>query len=330
MPRGFERRGPVVLFLGLLILVTACDEGLVLVRRDEAIPENAIKMTPAMDTWPPELRSTEWEEPVPMPGPVNTAGGEDSPFITPDGEWFFFFFTPDVSVPANLQLHDGATGIYWSRRTAKGWTEPERVVLNDDVGLDGCQFVQDDTMWFCSVRPNDALREGPEWYVARLVNGVWSDWHNAGEQLNLDYEVGELHISADGRTMFCGRDAEQGGEGDMDLWTLERNADGWDPPVNMGPVVNSERLEGWPWVSSDGNELWFTGNSPVHGPGPSLWRSVKDSTGSWGEPEEIVSRFAGEPTLDDEGNIYFTHHFYTGTTPIQMIEADIYVCYRKK
>ncbi len=44
------------------------------------------------------------------------------------------------------------------------------------------------------------------------------------------------------------------------------------------------------------------------------------------EPELIVSQFAGEPTLDDAGNLYFVHHYFEHG---QMIEADIYVAYRK-
>jgi len=40
----------------------------------------------------------------------------------------------------------------------------------------------------------------------------------------------------------------------------------------------------------------------------------------------ILSQFAGEPSLDREGNIYFVHHYFEDG---KMIEADIYVAYRK-
>ena len=35
----------------------------------------------------------------------------------------------------------------------------------------------------------------------------------------------------------------------------------------------------------------------------------------------MTSRFAGEPSLDNEDNVYFTHHFFKDG---KMIEADIY------
>lgn len=58
---------------------------------------------------------------------------------------------------------------------------------------------------------------------------------------------------------------------------------------------------------------------------PALFRSHKGESG-WGEPALIVSQFAGEPSLDSEGNLYFVHHFYEGD---QMIEADIYLAKKK-
>ncbi len=309
------------------MLFAGCDRGLVLKTRGETIPADAVKMTPQSDTWPPVLHSGEWEAPVPMPGPVNTAGAEDSPFITPDGREFYFFFTPDARVPAEGQLFDGATGIWWCTRQGDSWTEPERVVLHNDVSLDGAQFIQGDTMWFASVRAKDALREGPQYYIATRKNGRWGNWRNAGAQLNVEYRIGEMHITSDHRTMYCHRDSDVGGSGGYDLWTLERNATGWDAPVNLGPVVNSAKNEGWPFVSSDGRELWFTGESDSF-PGPALYRCRKDSAGRWMAPEPIVSQFAGEPTLDDAGNLYFVHHYYASGS--RMIEADIYLCRRKK
>ncbi len=60
---------------------------------------------------------------------------------------------------------------------------------------------------------------------------------------------------------------------------------------------------------------------------PAIFRSVKLPNGTWDTPEEIVSNFAGEPTLDGAGNIYFTHHYFDSEGG--MIEADIYVCYKQ-
>lgn len=319
----------VALYLFLMILLVAlggCSqpEPLQLRTRAEAIPATAVKMMPEADVYLPVLHSNEWAQPVPLEGLINTAGGEDSPFITPDGSNFYFFFTPDVSVPAEKQLFDGVTGIWWSQKLGGSWTEPERVVLNDDLSLDGCEFVQGDTMWFCSARAGNIGEI--DIYAATLQNSKWTDWRNAGEQLNKQYDIGEFHLSADGSTLYF-HWIGHGGFGGIDLWESEKTATGWGEPVNLGSKVNSAGDEGWPFLSSDGKELWFCGQSRLGYAGPALFRSLKTEYGSWGEPEEIISNFAGEPTLDDAGNLYYTHHFFSRDGA--MLEADIYVAYRK-
>ena len=58
--------------------------------------------------------------------------------------------------------------------------------------------------------------------------------------------------------------------------------------------------------------------------GPAIFRSIK-SGGIWSDPEEIVSNYVGDPELDADGNLYFTHLFYDDAD--HKIEADIYVAY---
>ncbi|MBU1880766.1 hypothetical protein KKA08_01945, partial [bacterium] len=105
--------------------------------REESLPDDAVKMTPADDVFQPVLHSALWDEPGPMAGPINTAGAEDAPVISPDGQTFIFFFTPDIDVLPEDQLLDGITGIWWCQKNGGEWTEPERMVLNNDISLDG-------------------------------------------------------------------------------------------------------------------------------------------------------------------------------------------------
>jgi len=137
----------------VLVCVAGCKKSWPFLEdRYAKIPADAVKGTPVTDLFPPILVSPDFEEPVPMPGPVNSAGAEDSPFITADGQEFYFFFTPDVRVPVEKQLIDSVTGIWACRFVGGNWTEPERVALNDDYAMDGCEVVFGDTMWFASVR----------------------------------------------------------------------------------------------------------------------------------------------------------------------------------
>lgn len=289
--------------------------------RLDSIPSTAVKMTPASDSHRPVMHSPLWKQPVQMPGPVNTAGAEDSPFITPNGTWFFFFFTPDVTVPVEKQLVDGVTGIWWTRLVDGAWTSPEKVVLSDDVSLDGAECVVGTKMWFASVRSGNMGEI--DVYTAEYQGGAWGNVQNAGEQLNVDYNIGEFHLLDDGAKMYFHSGNWSAGQS-MDIWETHLSGGSWSAPAALDGV-NSGMDDGWPFVTADGNELWFTRYSNLGYDGPAIYRSVKQANGSWGEPEEIVSDFAGEPTMDTAGNLYFVHHFYDGST---MVEADIYMCER--
>ena len=294
--------------------------------RISKIPASAVKSTPANDFWPPTA-SDGWSQPEPMAGPINTAGAEDSPFITQDGNDFYFFFTPDASVPVQSQLLDGVTGIWVAHHSGATWSEPERVRLSDPgkLALDGCEFVAGDLMYFCTVREG---YNGLQWFSAKFQNGTWQDWQYAGDQLKQnEYQVGELHITADGQELYF-HSPRPGGFGGLDIWVSHKTSSGWGEPVNLGPTVNTSADEGWPFVSADGKELWFNGQSLKGRPGPAVFRSIRQADGTWGQAEEIISTFAGEPTLSRDGKtLYFVHHFYSQDMST-MLEADIYVSNR--
>jgi hypothetical protein len=313
-----EKRSVAASLLVLLFLLGCAEKEYPLKTREEALPADAAKMTPDGDWHPPVLHSGEWENPAPLGDAINTRGAEDSPFITPDGDTLYFFFTPDVRVPPEKQLLDGATGIYASKKTGDAWGAPERVVLQDPgkLALDGCAFVQGNSMWFCSAREGHS---GVRLFAAEFRGGRWQGWRYLGDEL-FDNEVGEMHITPDGKELYF-HSSRSGGQGQLDIWVSEKEGEGWGEPLNV-LAVNTGESEGWPFISADGGELWFT---RFHLGSPAIFRSKKIQ-GGWSEPELIVSSFAGEPSLDSGGNLYFVHHFYEDG---KMIEADIYFARRK-
>ena len=284
------------------------------VSRAERIPADIAKRGPETDQHPPILHSDEYEEPVPLPYPVNTAGAEDSPFILPDGNTLYFFFTPDVRVPPEKQILDDVSGVWVTHKTGDTWSEPEKVWLQEPgkLAMDGAVAIQGDEMWFCSAREGYT---GVNMFTARWDGEAWVDWEYVGDRLMKDFKMGEVHIHGDDLYFHSDRD------GGRDIWMTTRVDGEWSEPVNI-EAVNTDAHESLPFVSSDGNELWFT---RTYLGTPGIFRSIK-MNGEWQEPEMIVSQFAGEPTLDDAGNLYFVHHFYEDGV---MIEADIYVAYRK-
>jgi hypothetical protein len=284
------------------------------VDRHAAIPADAVKITPDQDPTPPILHATEFQEPVPLPV-ISTAGAEDAPFVPAGGDELYFFFAADVRQDAAVQIRDPVNGIWVSRRVGGTWQEPTLVWLQEPgaLALNGCPFVVGSEMFFCTAREGYT---GLNWFRAVFADGAWGDWSLYAFDPSL--EVGELHIHGDALYYHSDR---AGGMGGFDIWMATREGDGWSDPTNV-TAVNSAGDDTRPYVTPDGNELWIT---RTYQGTPAILRSPKID-GEWQAPELVVSRFAGEPTLDAQGNLYFVHHFYVDGV---MREADIYVAYRK-
>ncbi|MBU1145952.1 hypothetical protein KKD80_00160 [Patescibacteria group bacterium] len=281
--------------------------------RESKIPSDVAKITPTTDVNPVKSLSDEYENPIPLPAPVNTAGGEDSSFVLPDGKTLYFFFTPDVRIPVEKQVIDGVTGIYVSKKIDDEWQNPERVLLSkpDTAVGDGCEFVSGNTIWFCSVREGYT---GIHWFTAEFKDGKWKNWKIA--DFPEEYKVGELHFTSDGNEVYFHSD-RPGGKGGLDIWISKKVEGAWTEPENVS-AVNTTGDEGWPALSPDENELWISRDF-------GLWRSKKVD-GEWTKPVLMFSPLAGEATIDNEGNIYFIHHYYKNDV---MLEADIYVAKKK-
>jgi len=324
-PREFSCRVLVVSMISLLFYACAAlpPAGSSQPNLDRAvsIPSGNAKIGPQQDVYPPLLHDEAWEEPVPLGAPVNTAGLEDSPFIAPDGQTLLFFFTPSASIGAVQQVGDGVTGIYESHWSQGSWSEPRRVTLSKpgQPALDGCPALAGDTLWFCSARAGN-YRDIDFW-TARWRDGSWVEVENAGETLNTGLAIGEMHIDlVSGRLFYHAPRSPQ--ESDLDIWQAAPENGGWGSPLNLS-AVNSTEDDSHPALSPDGTQLWFT---RTYQGTPAIFRSLLVD-GVWSQAELILSRFAGEPSIDQSGNIYFVHHFYKDG---EMLEADIYIARKKQ
>jgi hypothetical protein len=324
--RKFMKIAFILGLYGLLIVISGCNKENPVenpipsypeVKRQDKLPGDISKRGPATDQHPPILHSSDFTEPVPLSSGVNTSGAEDSPFILPNGSIMYFFFTPDVRIPAEQQLLDEVTGVWVSHKVNNEWQEAERVWLQDPgkLALDGAVAVQANEIWFASAREGFS---GVNMFTAEWIDNRWASWQYSGNRLMKEIQIGEVHLYHDSLYFHSNR---TGGRGSFDIWVTCRNGGLWSDPINI-ESVNSAETDGWPFISTDGNQLWFT---RTHQGTPAIFRSLRMG-GSWSSPELIVSQFAGEPTSDDAGNIYFVHHFYENGV---MIEADIYVAYKK-
>jgi hypothetical protein len=94
----------------------------------------------------------------------------------------------------------------------------------------------------------------------------------------------EPALSADGSKLFFLSTRPDGDEpvGDQDIWVVERTADGWGEPRNLGEPVNTDGGEFFPSLTKDGT-LYFTRNAKGSGLNQ-VYRS-RWTEGAFQEPE---------------------------------------------
>ncbi len=113
---------------------------------------------------------------------------------------------------------------------------------------------------------------------------------NLGPPINSTARDYGANPSADGLSLYFCSD-RPGGHGTCDLWVAARptTSDPWQPPANLGSVVNSSAWDSAPSISADGLSLYFESNrSGVW----DIWvatRVAKDA--DWGSPTNLGPTF---------------------------------------
>jgi hypothetical protein len=122
-------------------------------------------------------------------------------------------------------------------------------------------------------------------------NDEWGVPESLGPTVNSPLIDSCPSISADGLSLFF-MSNRAGGQGDFDIWMTSRatKEDNWNPPVNLGPAVNSSALDFFPNISANGTILYFC-SSMAGGFGGSYGDI-------WQVPIEPVVDFNGDGIVD--------------------------------
>jgi hypothetical protein len=124
-----------------------------------------------------------------------------------------------------------------------------------------------------------------------LLNGIWSEARPVAVG---GRGVQAPAFSADGRRMYY-QAVVEGGRGSVDIWWVERTADGWGTPVNAGPAVNTDMAESQPCVTAEGT-IYYTGTLEDVGFNRGIYRS-RLLDGEYGPPE-LLGGGANSESID--------------------------------
>jgi hypothetical protein len=161
------------------------------------------------------------------------------------------------------------------------------------------------------------------WVLKRAsVDDDWGPPVNLGPAVNTPQVDWLSSISTDGLALYFCSD-RPGGHGGSDIYMSTRASKNapWEPPVNLGPQVNSSSTDYVPWISSNSLELYLASDRPGGYGSFDLYVARRATTNDpWGDAVNlgpIVSSPYGEadPSLSPDGLLLFFSDYYLTAPP---------------
>jgi peptidoglycan-associated lipoprotein len=221
-------------------------------------------------------------------------------------------FLSDRPAPGKKRDRSTWTGreyldLFFSRKNSDSWTEPE--LLRGDInGLydEGpASFTPNNSeVYFTrtdysgkTIEKNEKNISTLKLHHAKLVNNKWV-MQPLPAFNSRDYSVGHPSISPDGNTLYFVSDMPWG-YGGTDIYRVTWRDGKWSDPENLGPQINSEGNERFPFIASD-SVLYFASDGYVGLGGLDIYSSFWNGE-QWSTPENL--QYPVNSSKDDFGFI---------------------------
>jgi outer membrane protein OmpA-like peptidoglycan-associated protein len=214
----------------------------------------------------------------------------------------FSNFNPLVSGDESIMIYMSSRqfqdAIFFSKKVGENWSEPENIlpqIQTEDIYSVSLSF--DGKELYMSKDDNF----DSELYISRLQDGIWSRAEKLNKNINTKYWESHACVSPDGKTLYFTSN-KKGGFGGLDIYKSERNSpsEEWGHAVNIGPEINSKFNEDTPFLTSDGNTLFFGSQGHNNIGGFDIFYSTKLENGTWSKPVNI-----GYPINTTDDNLFF-------------------------
>ncbi len=150
----------------------------------------------------------------------------------------------------------------------------------------GSDAIEDD---YCKIFKSERTPNG-EWKLPERVYLFEVDTFN----------LVQPYLSPDGKQLYFSSDAPDG-YGGKDLYFSKMTRDGWSYPKNLGPEINTERQEGFPFIHADGR-LYFASNGHTGMGGLDIY-SAEFKNEQWGTVKNLQAPI--NSPADDFSIVFF-------------------------
>ena len=218
-------------------------------------------------------------KPINLGNKVNSIYDDYFPVITADGQTFLF----------TRNLGDRRTGnedFFISKKVGDEYTLAKSIgnPVNTEQNEGTASISADGQYIFytsCSVETSCDI-------LLSVLDGLdWSVPKNLGTPVNTRSWESQPSVSYNGRTVYFAS-SRPGGFGGSDIWMTSYNSGKWSPPMNLGPEINTDGEEQYPFISMDDKTFYFVSNGHPGMGGFDIFTTKRTSSnGKWQTAKNI-------------------------------------------
>lgn len=176
--------------------------------------------------------------------------------------------------------------VFYTRNTGEGWSLPVNVtrhLQSDGMAYPVCLSWDGKELYLYQY---DRL-SNVNLYLSRFVDGRWSVMEKLGENINSAGFDQHATITRDGKTLYFAS-VRPSGTGGFDIYRSRLGPDNqWGPAENLGHPINTEYDDSYPFISPDGQTLYFSSRGHTGMGGFDIFVSRKTAPGKWSVPRNL-------------------------------------------
>ncbi len=263
-----------------------------------------------------------------MGNKVNSTSADYAPVVTNDENLILFC---SRRPPGKKRDLDGQfyEDILFTTRTDSVWNDSK--VIDKNSGYVADQINNGKTHEApISLSPDGntlfIYKENSVWKSEKDDKGQWTLPVRMNQNINIGMHNPSVFITPDGKEMFIVSQGAIGSLGGRDIYHTTLQEDGtWAEPQNLGPNINTMYNEDAPYITKDGNTLYFASDGHNTMGGYDIYKSEKDENGNWGKPMNV-----GAPINSPGNDIYYMENdegtiaYFASQRPGSFGYLDIY------
>ena len=169
-------------------------------------------------------------------------------------------------------------------------------------------------------------KKGDIYFSKKDEKGKWSRPEVVDGGLNTEHDEGAAAFSPDGSTMYLSRAVRQNWPTTVEIYTSSRSEAKWAAPQKFEITADTLSNYSDPFVSPDGNWLYFVSDMPGGQGGTDIWRiNLKDKHGTLENLGPQINTKGNErfPNVRTDSLLYFSSDGHPGMGGLDLFVAQL-------